>query len=160
MTVIARVIGFSLVWSLVAGAAQAADWGAIVPAETTFDAVRARYGEPVRRSTEKVDGYDTTDWIYEGDRAPGGVRRLIVSFGLLTPQGYRPEIVRTFRLQPKPGIYNQRNVIVGWGEPSGIGREGGAPALFYAEGLIVVFEADGVQVKEMIFMPPQPTAGR
>ena len=140
--------------------ASAADWGAIVPGETTLDAVRARWGEPSKRNPEKVDGYDTTNWIYEGERAPGGLRRLVISFGLLTPQGYRPEIVRTFRLQPKPGVFTQHSVVVGWGEPAGIGREGGEPAMIYDEGLIVVYESDGWQVKEMIFTPPQPKPAR
>ena len=138
--------------------AYGAEWGAIVPTQSTIESVRGRYGEPTKRSTVKVDGYDTTEWVYEGDRAPGGLRRLVVSFGFLTPQGFRPEIVRTFRLYPLPGIFTQRTVVLGWGEPSGVGREGGEPALFYMEGLIVVFEADGWKVKEMIFTPPQPAA--
>jgi hypothetical protein len=141
-----------------AGVAHGAEWGTIVPAQSTIESVRGRYGEPTKRSTLKVEGYDTTEWVYEGDRAPRGLRRLVVSFGFLTPQGFRPDLVRTFRLYPLPGMFTQRSIVVGWGEPSGVGREGGDPALFYMQGLIVVFEADGWKVKEMIFTPPQPAA--
>ena len=157
MSVVRFVVSLVLLAGL-PGPAQGAEWGAIVPAQSTIESVRGRYGEPAKRSTVKVDGYDTTEWVYEGDRAPRGLRRLVVSFGFLTPQGFRPEIVRTFRLYPLPGIFTQRTVVIGWGEPSGVGREGGEPALFYLQGLIVVFEADGWRVKEMIFTPPQPAA--
>jgi hypothetical protein len=145
---------------LVAVGTEASEWGAIVPAESTLDTVRAQYGEPAKRSTQQVDGYDTTEWVYEGDRAPRGLRRLTVSFGLLTPQGYRPELVRTFRLEPVRGVFTQGTVVIGWGEPSAIGRQGDAPAILYDAGLIVVFEPDGWHVREMIFTPPQPKSAR
>lgn len=137
------------------GAADAADWGSIVPGETTMEAVRTRYGLPVSRRTEKVEGYDTTEWVYEGQRAPRGIQRLTVSFGLLTPRGFRPEVVRLFRLEPVRGVFTQRTVRDGWGQPSAAGREAGWPSLLYDSGLIVVFDRDGEVVREMIFTLPQ-----
>lgn len=136
-------------------AVDAADWGAIVPGESTIETVRARYGEPTTRRSEKVEGYDTTDWIYEGPGAPRGLRRLTVSFGLLTPAGFRPDVVRVFRLEPVAGLFTDRIVRSAWGPPSATGQEGGWPAMLYDQGLIVVFEKDGEVVREMIFTLPQ-----
>jgi hypothetical protein len=150
-----RVVMFVVVALVLVSGAHAADWGSIVPGESTIETVRARYGEPAARKTEQVDGYDATEWVYEGDRAPRGLRRLTISFGLLTPGGFRPELVRVFRLEPVPGGFTQRTVRDGWGQPSATGQEGSWPAVRYDQGLIVVFERDGEQVREMIFTLPQ-----
>jgi hypothetical protein len=134
---------------------DAAEWGTIVPGDSTIETVRARYGLPTTRRNEKVDGYDTTTWVYEGPGAPRGLRRLTVSFGLLKPAGFRPEVVRVFRLEPAPGVFTRNIIRSAWGPPSATGQEGGWPAILYDQGLIVVFERDGEQVREMIFTLPQ-----
>ncbi|MBI1734128.1 MAG: hypothetical protein HYR51_03040 [Candidatus Rokubacteria bacterium] len=149
-----------LLMSLVAGAVHGAEWGAIVPGQTTQEAVRAQYGEPSKRATKKVDGYDTTEWLYEGTRAPGGVRRLAVDFGLLTPAGYRPEVVRVIRLDLAPGAFTRPLIERGWGIPNRVGKEGDTPLFFYDTGLIVLFDRDGWMVQTLVFTPPQPTAPR
>jgi hypothetical protein len=155
---VARVgrFAFAAAILLTAAAAHAAEWDSIVPGKSTFETVRARLGEPSTRATQKVEGYDTTDWVYEPDRAPRGIRRLAISFGLLSPQGFRPDVVRVFRMEPAPGVFTQRTVIAGWGRPSASGREGDFPALLWDDGLLVIFERDQWNVRQMIFTVPQP----
>lgn len=134
----------------------AAEWGQINPGETTQAAVRARYGEPVKQSTQKVEGYDSDQWVYEGARAPAGIAKMIIDFGILRPSGYQKDIVRTFRLEPKPDIFSRKLVLDGWGLPGRIGKEGPLEFFLYREGLLVYFDANGERVIAMIFTPPQP----
>ena len=79
---------------LLAAPATAADWGQIKPGASTQAAVRSRYGAPTRETPQKVEGYDTVQWLYEGPQAPVGMTRMTVDFGLLTPSGYRKDVVR------------------------------------------------------------------
>jgi len=141
---------------LLAWPAAAADWGYIIPGETTEEGVRARYGPPVKHTTQKVEGYDSDQWIYEGAKAPAGITRMIVDFGLLLPAGFKKDVVRTFRLEPKPDIFNRRLVLDGWGLPGRLGKDGNLEFFLYKEGLLVYFDAGGEQVIAMIFTPPQP----
>ena len=141
---------------LLASPTAAADWGQIIPGETTQAGVRGRYGEPVKRSTQKTEGYDTEQWVYEGARAPAGIAKMTVDFGLLSPSGFQKDIVRTFRLEPKPDIFNRRLVLDGWGVPGRIGKEGNLDFFLYKEGLLVYFDADGEHAIALIFTPPQP----
>lgn len=134
----------------------AAEWGQIYPGETTQAAVRARYGEPAKQSTQKVEGYDSDQWVYEGARAPAGFAKMTIDFGILKPSGYQKDIVRTFRLEPKPDIFSRKLVLDGWGLPSRIGKEGALEFFLYKEGLLVYFDANGERVIAMIFTPPQP----
>ena len=103
--------------------AEGADWGTIEPGKSTMDNVRARFGAPTRTTTQKTDGYDTAQWLYEGAQAPTGARRLTVDFGILTPQGYRADVVRLMRLEAKPGIFNRTLVLNGWGAPERFGKD-------------------------------------
>lgn len=142
----------------VAGASprvHALDWGLIDPGHTTMEAVRGRYGDATRSSTQKIDGYDSTQWVYEGGQAPVGMERMVVDFGLLTPEGYRPQIVRSFLLHPRPGTFNRSLVIQGWGEPTGVGEQSGSPAFMYEEGLFVSFDQHAWDVRMMLFTPRQ-----
>jgi hypothetical protein len=141
---------------LLATPVVAADWGQINPGETTQAAVRARYGEPAKQSTQKVEGYDADQWVYEGPRAPAGIAKMTIDFGILNPSGYQKDIVRTFRLEPKPDIFNRKLVLDGWGLPGRIGKEGSLEFFLYREGLLVYFDANGERVIAMIFTPPQP----
>ena len=45
---------------------------------------------------------------------------MTVDYGLLTPQGYKPTVVRVLRLEPKPKIFGRNTVIQAWGVPDGI----------------------------------------
>ncbi len=143
-------------------AAGAAEWGGIAPGTTTMEAVRAHYGGPTRSDTQKVDGYDTARWIYEGKQAPSGLRRMEVAFGLVVDGRFRPEVVRALVIEPKPGGFTHQSVLLGWGKPDLTGP-GKPPPFFYWEGLLVEFESDGKYVRSMTFTPPQqppPPAGR
>ena len=132
------------------------EWGGITPGETTMGAVRLRHGAPTRTRKELIQAYDTTQWIYEGPQAPPGMRRMTVDFGLLSPFGYKGEVVRSLRLEPTLGAFNRALILEGWGTPSRIGRENDADVYFYGEGLFVYFKPNGFEIDFMLFTPPQP----
>lgn len=151
-----RVLVLLAVATLAAGpAAGAADWGTITPGTSTMAAVRARFGTATKTATQKQEGYDAAEWSYEGAAAPVGFTRLTVEFGLLTALGFRADVVRDFTLTPKPGIFNRRTVINGWGPPDRIGRENDLEVFLYQEGLVVYFSKDGWDAQLMVFTPPQ-----
>jgi hypothetical protein len=150
-------IGGLLVMALVMPAIGAAEeWGAIDPGVTTIEQVRARYGAPTRETRAKVDGYDTIQWVYEESRAPGGVRRMTVDYGLLTPQGYKQTVVRVLRLEPKPLIFGRNTVLQAWGLPDGTSTQNEQATIFYKSGLIVIFNKEGTDSVLLTFTPPQP----
>jgi len=136
--------------------AAAAEWGGITPRVSTPEAVRARFGAPSRESRQTLEGYETTQWVYEGAQAPAGMKRLVVDFGLLTPEGYRPTLVRSFLLEPQPRVFTKRAVLIGWGSPDREGTEGGHEVFFYTSGLVVYFDESGVDAISMLFAIPQP----
>jgi hypothetical protein len=138
------------------GSAAAEQWGGMEPGVSTMTSVRRLRGEPSRKAIQKVDGYDTAEWIYEESKAPAGIRRLIVDFGLMTPSGYQAELVRSLKLEPKPGAFDRDWIIAGWGNPAGVGQDGGVDFFFYKEGVFVYFEKDGLRVASVVFTPPQP----
>lgn len=140
---------------LLATPAAASDWGQITPAVTTQQEVRGRYGGPTQEFAQKIEGYEAIQWVYEGAQAPAGIIKMTIDFGLLTPAGYRKEVVRTFRLDPKPDIFNRKLIMDGWGLPSRVGTEGDVEFFLYEDGLLVYFGKDKKQVVAMIFTPPQ-----
>jgi len=150
---IALVLGFALA---LPAAAAAASWGGIEPGTTTLEQVRERYGAPSKETTQKVESYDTTTWIYEGPKAPAGINRMVVDFGILKPDGFKPNIVRVFVLEPRPSIFAVQTVIDGWGLPSAAGDQGGFPTMLYEEGLLVVFDKQTLWAESMTFTLPQP----
>ena len=141
---------------LVHGSVSAEEWGGIDPGVTTADQVRARYGAPSKETHIKAEGYDTLRWVYEGARAPGGIERVTIDFGLLAPQGYRPTVVRVLRLEPKPKIFGRNTVIQAWGVPDGITRQNEMDVFFYRTGLLVNFDKEGDEAALLTFTPPQP----
>jgi hypothetical protein len=138
--------------------AHAAEWVTIRPGESTQAAVRARFGEPTKVSSQKVEGYDTAQWLYEGAQAPPGALRVTIDFGLLAAGAYRADVVRTIRLEPRPGIFNRTIVLNGWGAPERVGKEKEADIFYYESGLLVFFEKDGWLAHTLIFTPPQRPA--
>src|SRR5206468_12776938 len=96
------------------------------PATSTMEGVRAQYGGPTRTEGQKVEGYDTTSWIYEGAQAPAGMTRMVVDFGLLQAGGFKRDVVRSFRLEPHHGVFTRDTILTGWGRPSGYSKEGGS----------------------------------
>jgi hypothetical protein len=141
---------------LVGAPAGAAEWGLIRPGVTTKDAVRARYGSPTRTDRQKVETYDTETWIYEGEQAPTGLDRLTVEFGLLHETTYQANVVRAFRLEPRPGTFNRGVIANGWGFPDRMGRENERDIFLYRDGLLVYFDEGGWNAKLMVFTLPQP----
>jgi hypothetical protein len=141
---------------LAAAPAAASEWGTIVPGSSTTDAVRGQYGGPTRTETQKVDNYDTSTWIYEGAQAPAGLVRMTVDFGILQAGGYRPEVVRSFKLEPRPGAFDRRAVLAGWGTPDRVGKQSGTEVFVYGQGLVVIFDKDGRHAHTLVFTPPQP----
>jgi hypothetical protein len=137
--------------------AAASEWGTIVPGSTTMEAVRAQYGGPTKTETQKTDNYDTVSWLYEGAQAPVGLRRMMVDFGILHAGGYRRDVVRSFRIEPKPGVFNRKIVLAGWGPPDRVGRQGDTEVFYYSDGLVVMFDKEGLQAQTLVFTPPQPT---
>jgi len=146
--------------ALGASGARAADWGGVIPGESTMESVRARYGPPTRTATQKIDRYDTAQWVYEGAKAPTGMFRMTVDYGLLLSPGFRADVVRSFKLEPHPGIFNRPAIIDGWGRPSGAAPAGETPAFFYNSGLLVYFDKEGWMVQSMVFTPPQTAGGQ
>jgi hypothetical protein len=138
--------------------AHAAEWDTIRPGVTTQEAVRAHLGQPAKVGSAKVEGYDTAEWLYEGANAPRGMARVVVHFGLLTPQGYRADVVRMVRAEPRRGVFPRSTVIMGWGPPQRVGKEKDQDVFFYEAGLLVYFDKEGRMAETMIFTPPQRQA--
>jgi hypothetical protein len=138
------------------GVATAEEWGAIEPGITTTDQVRARYGAPSKETRAKAEGYDVLTWVYEDAKAPGGIQRMTVDYGLLTPQGFKATVVRLLRLEPKPKIFGRNTVIQAWGVPDGLSKQNEADVFFYRSGLLINFDKEGDEASLLTFTPPQP----
>jgi hypothetical protein len=141
---------------LLAGPGAAEEWGAIEPGLTTAEQVRARYGAPSKETRGKADGYDIMQWVYEGAQAPGGIQKMTVDYGLLTPQGFKPTVVRVLRLEPKAKVFGRNTVIQAWGVPDGITQQNELDTFFYKTGLLVNFDKEGDEAALLTFTPPQP----
>ena len=140
--------------ALSGGHVAAEQWGGVEAGESTMAVVKSLRGTPTRTAKQKVENYDTEEWVYEDAKAPAGIKRMIVEFGLMTPAGYRADLVRAFRLEPKPGAFDKDSVTTGWGRPDGVGKDGDTDFYFYKEGLFVYFAKDGHGVVSMTFTPP------
>lgn len=152
-----RVLALVLALCVAAPVATlASSWGGIDPGETTLEQVRERYGAPSKETKQKTEGYDTTTWVYEGAKAPVGMTRMVIDMGMLKPEGFKPELVRVFVLEPKPTIFPMQAVIDGWGLPTAAGDQNGFPTMLYESGLIVVFEKEGQFASSMTFTVAQP----
>jgi hypothetical protein len=150
----ALVMALTLVLMAV-GTAAAAEWDSVRPGASTQDNVRTQFGGPSKQSSQKVEGYDSVQWLYEGPQAPRGMVRVTLDFGILTPQGYRADIVRVMRLEPRPGVFTRTTVLAGWGAPQRTGKDKDVDVFFYESGLLVYFDKVGWIAETMIFTPPQ-----
>ena len=135
---------------------MAAEWSNIEPGNSTTEQVRDRFGSPSKETRPKVEGYETVEWVYEGDRAPAGMIRMTIEFGLLSPSGYKPSVVRLMKLEPKPFIFGRETIVQGWGVPDGVSDKDGVKSFFYQSGLFVIFDPEGLTATTMIFAVPQP----
>lgn len=136
--------------------ARAEEWGGIDPGATTIEQVRARYGAPSKETRAKTEGYDTIQWVYEAERAPTGLRRMTVDYGLLTPQGYKPTVVRVLRLEPKPKVFGRNTVVEAFGVPDGVSSQNDQDRFFYRAGLLVTFDKEGDDAVTLDFVLAQP----
>ncbi|HVQ77154.1 MAG TPA: hypothetical protein VMT79_16635 [Candidatus Binatia bacterium] len=144
---------------LTPGPAAALGWGGIEPAVTTLPQVRERWGAPNRETRAREEGHDTIQWVYEGQAAPGGMFRMVVDFGLLQPDGYKPQLVRALRLEPKPLIFGRQTTAEAFGAPDRVGTLDGVEVLVYTSGLVVYFDKEGTSVAVLLFTPPLPDLG-
>jgi hypothetical protein len=151
-----RLLALVSVLAIPMAPAAASEWGTIVPGTTTMEAVRAQHGGPTKTEAQKTDNYDTASWVYEGAQAPVGLLRMVVDFGILHAGGYRRDVVRSFKIEPKPGVFNRKIVLAGWGPPDRVGRQGETEVFYYSEGLVVMFDKEGLQAQTLVFTPPQP----
>ena len=144
-----------------AGAAE--DWGGIEPGVTTD-----RAGARALRRAEQGDAREGRGLRHRSSGSTRARRRraasagMTVDFGLLTPQGYKPDVVRVFRLEPKPTIFGKNTVIEGWGVPDAHRRAGrAATTFFYKVGLVVIFDKEGTDaVLHDLHACPQPRPRR
>jgi hypothetical protein len=146
---------FVVLWAGVP--AGAADWDAIEPGVSTMETVRAQLGGPTRTETQKIDSYEVATWTYDGAQAPKGTDKVVVEYGLLRAGGFRREVVRSLRLEPKAGVFTRLIVLQGWGVPDRAGKDAGFESFYYERGLVIIFEKDGWSAKSLTFTPPQPT---
>jgi hypothetical protein len=151
-----RALALLVIVLLAPAVVSAADWGGVTPGATTIKDIRDRYGAPSKQTSLKVEGYDTTQWIYEDAQAPTGLVRMTIDFGLLTATGYNPSLVRIMKLEPKPLIFGRYTVVQAWGVPDGVTRQEGLLTFFYKEGLFVVFDKAEENATIMVFSVPQP----
>jgi hypothetical protein len=146
----------ALMLSPAVGPASAEEWGGIEPGVTTIEQVRAKFGAPSKESRQKIEGYDTIEWVYEDTRAPEGIRRMTVGYGLLTPQGYKQTVVRVLQLEPKPHIFGPNTVREAWGVPDAVSSQNDQETYYYKSGLIVTMDKEGNEAVLMSFTLPQP----
>lgn len=154
-------LSIALVALALAGPADAANWGGITPGETTRQEVEARYGRPSRERTVTEEGRSAAEWTYAGEQAPRGLERMIVSFGLLRPQGFVPDVVRSLTLYPKPRVFSLDVITSGWGVPDAVGTEQatGRSALRYdAKGLLILLDRRGQWAEVLVLAPEPPRA--
>ena len=141
------------------GPAAAESWGGITPGRTTRKEVEALYGRPTRERTVTEEGRTSPEWTYVGDRTPRGLERMVVTFGLLGPRGFVPDLVRGLILSPKPRVFSRRAIVNGWGEPDGVAKfeQTGRLAFRYsAKGLLIVLDPTGSWAESLTFAPEKP----
>jgi hypothetical protein len=160
---VARALALALLLALLGPerAGRAESWGGITPGETTRAQVQALFGPPSREQTVVEEGRTALEWTYMGERAPRGLTRMAVSFGLLRGGRFEPDVVRALALEPKPHVFSLRAITSGWGQPDAIGTEEatGRPSLqFKKEGLLVILDRTGSWA-ELLLLAPRPAAG-
>lgn len=149
--------------ALVAGVdAGAESWGGLTPGETVRAGVETLYGQPSRERTVVEEGRTAAEWTYAGERAPRGLERMVVTFGIGSGAQFTPDVVRSVTLYPKPHVFSLRVISNGWGPPDAVGTEEatGRPSFHYrARGLLVIFDKTGAWAEFLLFGPRPPAGG-
>jgi hypothetical protein len=158
------VLGLALIMTLLAlrGDVGAESWGGITPGETTRADVERLFGRPSRERTIVDEGRTVAEWTYAEERAPRGLVRMVVNYGLMSGDRFVPDVVRSVTLYPKPQVFTLRTISTGWGEPDAIGTEeaSGRPSFHYrTRGLLIVFDKTGSWAELLLFGPRLPAGG-
>lgn len=151
-----RWLGAALIPLAVVDVASASGWGGITPGETMQRDVEARYGRPTRERRVTEGGLTGSEWAYFEGRAPQGLDRMVVAFGLLRRGRFVPDVVRSLTLYPKPQIFSVVAITEGWGKPDIIGTEDrtGRPVFRYdAKAIMIVLDRTGEWAEVMVFAP-------
>jgi hypothetical protein len=157
-------LSLALIVALLAppGDVGAESWGGITPGETTRAGVESLYRRPSRERSTVDEGRTVVEWTYAEDRAPRGLVRMVVNYGLMSGERFVPDVVRSVTLYPKPHVFPLRTISTGWGEPDAIGTEeaSGRPSFHYrTRGLLVVFDKTGSWAELLLFGPRLPAGG-
>ena len=158
------VLGLALIAGLLvpAGDLGAESWGGLTPGETLRAGVEALYGKPSRERSLVEEGRTVAEWTYAGERAPRGLDRMVLNFGLLVDGRFAPDVVRSITLYPKPHVFSLRSITNGWGPPDAVGTEesSGRPSFHYQKlGLLIILDRTGGWAELMLFGPRQPGTG-
>jgi hypothetical protein len=138
--------------------AGADSWGGITPGQSTVVDVQAHHGSPTRERSVVDEGRTASEWTYIGERAPAGLNRMVVSFGLLGPAGFAPDVVRAVAIYPKPRVFSVEVVTIGWGTPDAVGsdEQTGQVALRYdRRGVLVLLDPTKTWAEMILFAPGQ-----
>jgi hypothetical protein len=140
----------------------AENWGGLTPGESTHAQVESLYGRPSRERPVTEEGRTVAEWTYAADRAPRGLERMVVSFGLMVGGRFMPDVVRAIGLYPKPHVFSLLAISNGWGKPEAIGTEDatGRPSFHYStKGLLIILDKTGGWAEFMLFGPRQAAGG-
>ena len=83
----------------------AENWGGMAPGQTVLREVEGQYGRPTRERMVTEEGRTAPEWTYIGERAPRGLERMVISFGLIRPEGFKPDLLRAMTIYPKPRVF-------------------------------------------------------
>ena len=145
-----------------AGELRAESWGGLTPGETLRGGVERLYGKPSRERPLVEEGRTVAEWTYAGDRAPRGLERMVINYGLGSGAAFNPDVVRAIVLYPKPRIFSLRSISEGWGPPDAVGTEEatGRPSFHYrTRGLFIILDKTGSWAEFLLFGPRQPAGG-
>jgi len=158
------VIGLALVGTVLgaAGDLGAESWGGLTPGETLRGGVESLYGRPSRERPLVEEGRTVLEWTYSGERAPRGVERMVINFGLASGATFNPDVLRSIVLYPKAHVFSMLSISHGWGPPDAVGTEEatGRPSFHYrTKGLLIIFDKTGSWAEMLLFAPKQPAGG-
>jgi hypothetical protein len=140
----------------------AESWGGLTPGETLRGGVESLYGKPSRERSLVEEGRTVAEWTYAGDRAPRGLERMVINYGLTSGAAFNPDVVRAIVLYPKPHVFSMRSISNGWGPPDAVGTEeaSGRPSFHYRKrGLLIIFDKSGSWAEVLLFAPHPPPGG-
>jgi hypothetical protein len=157
-------LGLALMVATLGAAADLAaeSWGGLTPGETLRGGVESLFGKPSRERPLVEEGRTVAEWTYAGDRAPRGLERMVINFGLASGATFNPDVVRAIVLYPKPHVFSLRAISNGWGPPDAVGTEEatGRPSFHYrTRGLLIIFDKSGSWAELLLFGPHQPAGG-